>query len=160
MKTYKLWENRKTLIEIIGIIIWLWSVLFLWWQTLLLRHQINQDYNFRRLEFVQQISTNLWKDYSDIKLKLVNWEYITNKDKLLSWIDEFEYLFDLYYRNKLIKESELSMFFKGYIVNTCNDKQVEDTIKIAKGHNWLKQLCYCTYNSEINNKDIYKVNCK
>lgn len=150
----------KETVKNIWIIIWIWSLVFLWQQTSLLRQQIAQDYNFRRLEFLQQVSSNLWKDYSDIKLKLANKEYITSKDKLLSWIDEFEYLFDLYYRNKLIKESELSIFFKGYIVNTCNNKQVEDTIKIAKGHNGLKQFCYCTYNSEINNKDIYVTNCK
>ncbi len=152
--------RSKLILEVTWIIIWLWSLFFLWRETSLLRQQISQDYNFRRLEFVQQVSANLWKDYADIKLKLTNWEYITDKGKLLSWIDEFEYLFDLYYRNKLIKSSELSMFFKYYIVDTCNNKQVEDTIKAIGGHNWLRQFCYCIYTPEINNKDIYKTDCK
>lgn len=150
----------KSKIEIWGIIIWLITLIFFVYQTHLMNKQLKQDYDFRRLEFVSSINNNLGKEYSDIKYNLATNEYINNKEKLLSRLDEIEYLFDFYYRNKIILKEELSMFFKYSIINTCNNQQVATTAENSS-RNGLKNFCYCTFvwSIEEKYKESYKTTC-
>lgn len=149
------WVNKTIqIVKEMWWIIWLITIIFLAIQTSLMNAQLKQDYNFRRLEFVSSINNNLGKEYSDIKYSLATNQYINNKEKLLSRLDQIEYLFDFYYRNKIISKEELSMFFKYSIINTCNNQQVATTAENSS-RNGLKIFCNCIYESQI--KEEYKL---
>ena len=50
-------------------------------------------------------------------------------------MNEFEYLFDLFFRKQYITESEINMFFRGNIIPTCNNDQARKTVSLKEGPN-------------------------
>ena len=131
-------------------------------QTINSQEALKQDREFRRLEFIFKVNDTILGDQNNgIKAKIRDNKDITEKQNLVSWIDNFEVLPDLYHDKHLITPSELNIYFGSYITNTCNHKQVVQFMKETKdGHNGLKTLCYCLFPEKVKSREVYTTECK